>query len=144
MNRILALLTLLAGGWLATAASSTETKRLITPQDLWAMKRLGSPALSPDGKMAVFTVTEWSIEKNKSTTHLWLVDLAGGPPRQLTSAPNATDASPRWSPDGKRIAFTSKRGEDEAAALYVMRIDGGEPEKLLELPYSVSSPQWMP
>jgi dipeptidyl aminopeptidase/acylaminoacyl peptidase len=144
MNRILSLLTLLAGGWLATAASEPENKRLITPHDLWAMKRLGSPALSPDGKMAVFTVTEWSIEKNKSTTHLWVVDLAGGAPKRLTSAPTATDASPRWSPDGKRIAFTSKRGEDEAAALYVMRIDGGEPEKILELPYSVSTPQWMP
>jgi len=144
MNRILPLLVFLAGGWLAIAASSAENKRLITPYDLWAMKRLGSPALSADGRMAMFTVTEWSIEKNKSTAHLWVVDLAGGAPRRLTFAPNATDASPRWSPDAKRIAFTSKRGEDEAAALYVMRIDGGEPEKVLELPYSVSSPQWMP
>lgn len=108
------------------------------------MKRLGSPALSPDGRTAVFTVTEWSIEKNKSTTHLWLVDLGGGAPRRLTSAPNATDASPRWSPDGRRVAFTSKRGEDEVATLYVMRIDGGEPEKILELPFSVSTPRWMP
>jgi dipeptidyl aminopeptidase/acylaminoacyl peptidase len=118
-------------------------KHPITPQDLWAMKRLGSPALSPDGKTAVFTVQEWSIEKNKSTTNLWLVDVAGGPPRRLTTA-TASDGSPAWSPDGSRLAFASKRGDDENAALYVMRTDGGEPEKILELPYAVSGPKWMP
>lgn len=144
MNRRSFCLTLLVAGCFAVDAAGSEPKRLITPHDLWAMKRLGSPALSPDAKQAVFTVTEWSIEKNKSTTHLWLVDLAGGDPKRLTFAPNATDAAPQWSPDGKRIAFTSKRGDDEAAALYVMRIDGGEPEKILELPYSISSPKWMP
>ena len=146
VNRFLPLflVTLLASAWLAPVAHGAESKHLIRPHDLWAMKRLGSPALSPDGMAVVFTVTEWSIEKNKSATHLWVVDLADGTPRRLTFAPNATDATPRWSPDGKRLAFTSKRGEDEAAALYVMRIDGGEPEKILELPYSVSTPQWMP
>jgi dipeptidyl aminopeptidase/acylaminoacyl peptidase len=118
-------------------------KRPITPQDLWAMKRLGSPALSPDGKTAVFTVQEWSIEKNKSTTNLWLIDVAGGTPRRLTTA-SAPDGSPAWSPDGTLIAFVSKRGDDENAALYVMRTDGGEPEKILELPYAVSDPKWMP
>ncbi|HUF61218.1 MAG TPA: S9 family peptidase [Verrucomicrobiales bacterium] len=144
MKIVSLLLALLASAWLTTPVSVAANKRLITPHDLWAMKRLGSPALSPDGSMAVFTVTEWSIEKNKSTTHLWVVDLAGGVPWRLTSAPNATDASPRWSPDGGRIAFTSKRGEDESSALYVMSIDGGEPEKILELPYAITSPRWMP
>ena len=144
MKRTLIRLTFLAVLWLESTSLGAGASRLIRPHDLWAMKRLGSPALSPDGKAAVFTVTEWSIEKNKSTTHLWVVDLADGTPRRLTFAPNATDASPRWSPDGRRIVFTSKRGEDEVAALYVMRIDGGEPEKILELPYSVSTPQWMP
>ena len=118
-------------------------KRPITPQDLWLMKRLGGPALSPDGKTAVFTVQDWSIEKNKSTSSLWLVEVAGGAPRRLTTAP-AADNSPAWSPDGRRLAFVSKRGDDEAAALYVMRLDGGEPEKIIELPYPVSNPRWMP
>ncbi|MBM3847488.1 MAG: S9 family peptidase, partial [Verrucomicrobia bacterium] len=146
MNKLLPLplVIMLAKAWLVPIAHGADNKRLIRPHDLWAMKRLGSPALSPDGKTAVFTVTEWSIEKNKSATHLWMVELPDGTPRRLTFAPNATDTSPRWSPDGKRIAFTSKRAEDEGAALYVMRIDGGEPEKILELPYSVSTPQWMP
>ncbi len=116
-------------------------QRPITPQDLWAMKRLGSPALSPDGKTVVFTVQEWSVDKNKSTANLWLVDTTGGPPRRLTTAA-VSDGAPVWSPDGTRIAFTSKRGEDEAGSLYVMRLDGGEPEKIIELPYAVSNPRW--
>ena len=146
MNRILSLilLTLLAILWLEPVAHGAENKRLIRPHDLWAMKRLGSPMLSPDVRLAVFSVTEWSIEKNKSATHLWLMDLGDNRLQRLTSTPNASDSSPDWSPDGKRIAFTSKRGEDETAALYLMPIDGGEPEKILELPYSVSTPRWMP
>jgi len=118
-------------------------KHPLTPQDLWAMQRLGAPALSPDGKTVAFTLQKWSIEKDKSTSNLWLVDLAGGAPRRLTTA-NASDGSPVWSPDGARLAFISKRGDDETAALYIMHTDGGEPEKILELPYAVSNPKWLP
>ena len=117
--------------------------RPITPQDLWAMKRLGAPALSPDGQVVVLSVTDWSIEKNKSTASLWLVPVAGGAVRRLTTVA-ASDSAPTWSPDGQRIAFISKRGEDENASLYVLRMDGGEPEKILELPFGVSGPQWLP
>jgi len=127
---------------LALTAGAAD-KRPITPQDLWAMKRLGSPAISPDGKVAVFSVQEWSIDKDKSTTNLWLVDVASGAVRRLTTA-QAADTAPAWSPDGRRIAFTSKRGDDEAASLYVMPVDGGEPEKILELPSGVAGPKWMP
>ena len=127
---------------LPVAVFATD-KRPIIPQDLWAMKRLGSPALSPDGRTAVFTVQEWSIEKNKSTSSLWLIDVAGGAPRRLTTA-SVSDGSPAWSPEGTRLAFVSRRGDDEAVSLYLMRTDGGEPEKILELPYGVSNPKWMP
>jgi dipeptidyl aminopeptidase/acylaminoacyl peptidase len=137
--RVIVLLLTLALAATVTAAD----KRPLTPQDLWAVKRLGAPALSPDGKTVVFTIQEWSIEKNKSTSSLWLVDTAGGAPRRLTQAA-ASDGSPAWSPDGTRLAFTSKRGDDEAASLYVLRTDGGEAEKILELPFGISAPKWLP
>ncbi len=126
----------------AVSASAAE-KRPLTPQDLWAIKRVSAPALSPDGKTAVIVVQEWSIEKNKPTSSLWLVDVASATTRRLTTAP-VSDSSPVWSPDGTRLAFTSKRGEDENASLYVMRTDGGEPEKIIEFPSGLSSPQWLP
>ncbi len=126
-----------------TVAVFAADKRSLTPQDLWAMKRLSAPDLSPDGKSVVFTVQEWSVEKNKSTANLWLADVAAGTTRRLTYT-QGSDGAPAWSPDGARIAFTSKRGDDENASLYVLRLDGGEAEKILELPYSVSSPKWMP
>ena len=134
---------LLAVFALLVSVAGAAEKRLITPHDLWAVKRVGSPALSPDGRRVVFTVQEWSVEKNKATANLWLADVATAEVRRLTTAA-VSDGAPAWSPDGTRITFTSKRGDDENAALYVMRLDGGEPERLVELPFAVSAPKWMP
>ena len=136
---VIALVSILPTGLSAQA----PTKRVITPQDLWAMKRLSNLELSPDGGTAAVVVQEWNVEKNKPTANIWLVPVAGGEPRKLTTA-QASDGSPVWSPDGKRIAFVSKRGEDKAAGLYVIHTDGGEAEKILELPFGISNPRWMP
>ena len=118
------------------AVSAVAEPRLLTPQDLWAIKRVGNPAFSPDGRHAVFPVQEWTIEKNKSTSNLWTVAVTDGEVRQFTTADTCED-SPRWSPDGTRIAFTSKRGHDENGSLYVIPFAGGEAEKILELPSSM-------
>lgn len=143
------LLSLGAGLLLASqgvaAFSENTAKRPITAQDLWAMQRVGTPRLSPDGRLVVFTVQSWSIERNRSTTHLWLVEAAeGAKPRQLTRAVVASDGSPQWSPDGKRIAFLSKRADDAGAALYVIPVDGGEAERIVDMPLGIALPRWMP
>src|SRR3954452_4786718 len=125
------------------AAASAAEPRLLTPHDLWAIKRVGSPALSPDGKFAVFPVQQWNVEKNKSSSNLWTVALASGEVRQLTTAAETTEDAPMWSPDGTRIAFTSKRGEDENATLYVIPFAGGEAEKIIDLPSAIAAPKWL-
>ena len=136
---LLCALTLLA----PFTAAADNGKRPITAQDLWAVKRVGAPALSPDGRHAAYSVQEWSIEKNKPTAALWLTEVATARTRRLTAG-TGSDTAPAWSPDGSRIAFVSKRGDDEAAALYVIPVDGGEAEKLVELPMGVAAPAWMP
>ena len=135
-------LALLLSLTLCAAASAAEP-RLLTPQDLWAIKRVGTPALSPDGRHAVFPVEQWNVEKNKSSSNLWTVTLASGEVRQLTTAADTKEDAPTWSPDGTRIAFTSKRGADENATLYVIPFGGGEAEKIGELPSSVVAPKWL-
>ncbi|HLN93122.1 MAG TPA: S9 family peptidase, partial [Thermoanaerobaculia bacterium] len=126
----------------ATGASAAEKKPL-TVEDMWAVQRVGAPALSPDGKTVAYTVSVYDMEENRSNGDVWIVPLAGGTPRRLTTN-KASDGSPAWSPDGKRIAFTSKRDDDKANQLYVIPIDGGEPERVTEMPIAVSNPKWLP
>jgi dipeptidyl aminopeptidase/acylaminoacyl peptidase len=127
--------------FLAALALEAQTRRPITAQDLWAFQRVGAPVLSPDGKTAVFAVTEWSIPKSKSTSSLWLLDVASAESRRLTRG--GSDGAPAWSPDGSRIAFVSKRGEDEAAALYVIPVAGGEARRVASVPYGFRAPKWL-
>ena len=137
---VAALLLIFAG---ANTAFAQSAQRLMAPQDIWDVKRVDNPQVSPDQKQIAFTVQTWSIEKNRAQTNIWLMDAQGGKQRHITTA-EASDSAPVWSPDGTRIAFTSRRSEDDAPALYVMRLDGGEPEKVLDLPYGVKNPQWLP
>jgi dipeptidyl aminopeptidase/acylaminoacyl peptidase len=128
---------------LAQAPEAAAERRALTAGDLWSVKRPSWLRLSPDGSRLVFAVQEFDLEKNTSVSHLWILETAGGPARRLTSA-ESSDTDPEWSPDGRRIAFASKRGSDEAPSLYVIPVDGGEAEKILELPLAISAPRWLP
>ncbi len=144
-RRVAAILSvvLTASAALAAEPSSPPSPRPMTAEDLWAMERVGEPALSPDGRWVVFTLTRYSIEKNKGNGDLWLVPSDGSAaPRRLTWNEGA-DGSPTWSPDGKRLAFVSKRG-DGPAQLYVLPLEGGEAEPVTELPMAPDSPKWFP
>jgi dipeptidyl aminopeptidase/acylaminoacyl peptidase len=114
-----------------------------TADAMWRLKRLGDPAISPDGRIAVVPVTTNDIAENKADTDLWLVPTKPGRARPLTSG-EASDNSPSWSPDGQLIAFVSKRGDDEQSQLYVIPIDGGEARRVTDVPTGVLAPKWFP
>ncbi len=140
LRRLLSFLTLLL---VLGAPLRADTKRRMTAEDLWAMERVGSPALSPDGRWVAFTVTRSSIEKNQGDSDLWLIPSDGSaPPRRLTWN-EGSDNSPVWSPDGKTLAFISKRGEAQPQ-LFLLPIEGGEAQPVTKLPVGVQDPKWFP
>ncbi len=115
----------------------------LSAETMWKIQRIGEPALSPDGKQAVYAVTAYDDEKDKGEADLFLVSTAGGQSRRLTSMPG-NDSEPAWSPDGRWIAFVAKRGEDKESQLYVIPTDGGEATRVGDVPTGVSAPKWFP
>jgi len=116
--------------------------RPFTLDDLCAMKRVGAPALSPDGKWVAYTVSVCDFDQNKYNSDIWLVPSDGGEARQMTTSPKG-DGSPVWSPDGRRIAFRSSRGED-GGQIWILPVDGGEARQLTEFPGGVDDFEWTP
>jgi len=117
-------------------------KRLVEPADLFRLKFITEAELSPDGERAAYTVTHVDPEKDKEYSAIWMLTLATGEMRQFTSG-TARDGSPRWSPDGKQIAFLSTR--NEKPQLYVIPVDGGEARAVTSLKQGVGSPAaWSP
>ena len=116
--------------------------RPMTPEDLWAIPRVGTPRPAPDGVALIVPVTTYDTETNEGRTRLWHVDAASGATRPLTS-PELSSGDPAVSPDGRRLAFTRKDAKGKAQ-VHVMPLDGGEAEKLTELPLGAFDPKWLP
>ncbi len=105
-------------------------------RDLIAMERLGGHAVSPDGKTVVFVRRTLDHMTAKRRSDLWSVPVGGGTPAQLTDD-EASDSSPRWSPDGKTLYFLSSRGD--STQVWRMPAGGGEAEAVTDLPLPVAN-----
>jgi dipeptidyl aminopeptidase/acylaminoacyl peptidase len=117
------------------------------PEDVYALTSCGDPRLSPDGRLVAYVVGRIDKDENAYRSAIWLAPVDGSEePRQLTSGVRR-DGSPRWSPDGRWLAFVSNRDgeEDKAKAqLYVMPTNGGDPRRLTDGDESVESIAWSP
>ena len=115
-----------------------DARRRVHPDDLTRMHAVVDPQISPDGTRVVFVRSTASAERDEYLSNIWMVAATGGEPRRFTTGPTR-DTHPRWSPDGRWLAFVSDRGAKKKAQLYVMRTDGGEAVALTDLPNGVSA-----
>ena len=116
-------------------------KRGFTPEDMWSLRSVSDPQVSPDGSQVAFVVGSPDTETDKQATSIWVVPADGSSAARLFTA-GPQDSSPRWSPDGKWLAFVAERGH--GPQLHLAPLGGGEAIALTELPHGVSQPVWSP
>ncbi len=140
MHPMTRLFAAVAVAWPVAAAAQAAP---LTPETMWQLKRIGAPALSPDGKQAAYPVTRFDADNDTGDADLFLVGTAGGKPQRLTST-KGNESGAAFSPDGRWIAFVGKRGDDKEPQLYVIGTNGGEAVRVSDVPTGVSAPKWFP
>jgi dipeptidyl aminopeptidase/acylaminoacyl peptidase len=109
--------------------------------ELSRVRRVSGLALSPDGKWVAFAVATPDVEENRTRSAIWLAPASGGEPRRLTSGAYR-DTEPKFSPDGRRLAFLSTR--ENGSQVWLLDLSGGDPVKATELPTEVNGYTWSP
>ncbi len=113
--------------------------KTFTIEDVLRYERIRSFEFSPDGTMVLWIQSSPDKEKNRYLSHIWISYLDKPEPIQLTRGKNSEYAA-RWSPDGRKIAFISDR--DKKPQVYLLRLPGGEPEKLTDFEKGVNAFEW--
>jgi dipeptidyl aminopeptidase/acylaminoacyl peptidase len=126
-----------------SATAGMQSPRPMGIVDLLTIPRVADPQVSPDGRDVLYTRTEADWKAGRRVPHVWRARIGGSDAVQLTSGADGENG-PRWSPDGKTIAFTAKRGDNEAAQIYLLPADGGEARQLTSHASAVSEPAWTP
>jgi dipeptidyl aminopeptidase/acylaminoacyl peptidase len=145
MKRIsIVILLCLAARTILAGSPTPAAQRTLKPEDFAQVRDVDEPNISPDGNLVAYVVKTADMEKDKLPGNLWLVKWDGSENRALTFG-NKGQSHPRWSPDGKWIAFLSGReDENEIDQLWILPIGGGEAEKLTDTKGGVEDFAWSP
>src|SRR6267378_305972 len=138
--RALFTIVILARPLFAQEAPNADSAKLLTPETSLNLRAISDLQFSPDGTRLALVVSEPPKGEGRAR-HIWLYDKQSGAIRQFTYSAK-TETSPRWSPDGKQLAFLSNR--DDEQQVYMMRADGGEASALTKGKRSVQSFAWSP
>jgi dipeptidyl aminopeptidase/acylaminoacyl peptidase len=137
----LSLLLILA---LANSFTAQTARHPLKLDDLTRFRNVGDPQISPDGKFVAYVVGSTDAKEDKSNSHIWMVGIDGSNDRQITFS-NESENSPRWSPDGKYISFTSSRpGKARGNQVWLLDRNGGEAMQLTELKGRLQGHEWSP
>jgi len=126
----------------AAPKPAPATPRAITIDDYFQIRDVSQPELSPDGQWVAYAVRTRMLKDDKNEQRLWMVSASGGDPIPMT-AEGATSAHPRWSPDGKFLAFLSARNAGKNQ-VWLLDRRGGEAERLTEVAQGVDDFEWSP
>jgi dipeptidyl aminopeptidase/acylaminoacyl peptidase len=125
------------------ASPLAQGRRPLNVDDLFNLKEVRDPQRSPDGKWVAYTVSRAIKDTDKNDTDVWLVSWDGRQQIQVTSTPEG-ESSPRWSPDGKFLAFLSARQGSKVAQIWLLNRAGGEASKVTDLKGGISDYAWSP
>jgi dipeptidyl aminopeptidase/acylaminoacyl peptidase len=123
-------------------ASPAAAQRPITIDDYFQIREVHDPQVSPDGKWIAYSVKTPQLKTDKNEERIWMIPTAGGEPIALTAG-GVSSSHPRWSPDGKYIAFISARNDSKEQVWLLDRL-GGEAQRLTYTPQDVDELAWSP
>ena len=126
-----------------SSAAQNSTKRSLQPSDVYLLKNIAEPQVSPDGKWVAYTVSTVDTAKDKRNSDVWMVSWDGTQTLQLTSSEDG-ESNPRWSPDGKYLSFTAARNGDKLAQIWLMDRRGGEAKKITNIKGDLQEYTWSP
>jgi len=126
----------------ASVSFQAQSRRPLQPDDIFQLKSVSDPRISPDGAWVAYTVTTLDKKEDNSDTDVYMVSASGGAPVRLTSS-KKPENGPRWSPDGRYLAFLSAR-DGKKAQVFLLDRRGGDAQALTDYKTGASAIAWSP